>query len=216
MGTDLLDDLCTAVIEGDEAEAASAAQLALCEGIAPSDVLAAVNRAADEIGRQYECGEFFLPELLAGADAMIKAVDLVLPELERGRIGPKGIIVIGTVEGDIHDIGKRIVSGMLAGAGFRIHDLGTNVPASKFVEEAREVNANIVAASACFSTTTIRLPEIEEALCEAGIREKVIYIVGGAAVSRTMVDWAKADGYGQDAAEAVRVVSSLIEGKEHS
>jgi 5-methyltetrahydrofolate--homocysteine methyltransferase len=216
MESELLDKLFDElVVAKDVPGAADAVRACLSSGTSPQRVLEVIGEAGEELGRRYEQGEYFLPQLFAGADAMSEAVKVVLPALERGGGKLKGVIVIGTVEGDIHDIGKRIVSAMLAGAGFHVHDLGIDVSAERFVTEARALNADIVAASSCFSTTTVRLQDIADALTEAGIREDVHYVIGGAAVSRGMVGWARADGSGENAAEAVRVISSLVDGSSN-
>jgi len=211
MGTDLLENLKLAVLDGDEDIAAEAAHTALAEGIAPEAVLDAVSEGADELGQQYEAGECYLPELFAGAEAMSAAVALVLPELERASVEPKGTIVIGAVEGDVHEIGKRIVGAMLSGAGFHVHDLGADVSADLFIDKVRELRPDIVAASAYITTTSQRLPEINEALKREGLRSTVKYLIGGASVSREIMDWAGADGYGENAAEAVTVARELVE-----
>jgi methanogenic corrinoid protein MtbC1 len=123
----------------------------------------------------------------------------------------KGSVVIGTVEGDVHEIGKRIVCAMLSGAGYRVHDLGADVTAGQFVARVRELHPEIVAASAYITTTCQRLPEIDQALREAGLRQQVKYLIGGASVTDGMLAWAGADGYGENAAEAVNVVRSLVQ-----
>jgi 5-methyltetrahydrofolate--homocysteine methyltransferase len=212
MRSESLDGLFEQLVAAHDVQgAADSVQDCLDDGVSPQRVLEVIGEAGEELGRRYEEGQYFLPQLFAGADAMSAAVKVVLPALERGGGQLKGVIVIGTVEGDIHDIGKRIVSAMLSGAGFRVHDIGIDVPAERFVAEARALNADVVAASSCFSTTTVRLQDIAEALREAGLREHVHYVIGGAAVSRGMVEWASADGHGQNAAEAARVISALVD-----
>ncbi len=205
-----LEALFNAIVEGDEEAARQAAQAALSEGSTPAELLETINAASHELGRRYETGECFLPELFAGAEAMTAAVDKVIPEIERVGVELAGVVVIGSVEGDIHDIGKRLVCAMLTGAGFRVHDLGVDVPAEKFVEKVQEVQPEIVAASAYMTTTAQRLPQIAEALVEAGLRDKVKYLIGGASVGPGMVPWAHADAYASNAAEAVKVASGLV------
>lgn len=204
-------DLVQAILEGEEERAGASARRAILAGAHPQRVLEAISAAADELGRRFESGDCYLPELFAGAEAMNAAVDQILPALEKSAAEPRGTVVIGAVEGDVHEIGKRIVAAMLAGAGFRVHDLGTDVPASSFVEKVRALRPEIVAASAYITTTAQRLPEIAAALEQAGLRSQVKYLVGGAAVSRGMAAWAGADAYGENAAEAVSVARALVE-----
>jgi len=206
-----LKELRKAVIEGNEDLAAQAAGEALSNGITAEQVLNTISAAGNEIGQLFEAGDWFLPELFAGAEAMNAAVEKVVPELEKALVQPRGTIIIGTVEGDVHEIGKRIVCAMLSGAGYRVHDLGTNVTAEQFVAKVRELNPEIVAASAYITTTCQFLPKIAIALKEAGLREKVKYLIGGAAVNNGSVVWAGADGFGENAAQAVAVVHALIE-----
>lgn len=202
--------LFNAIVEGDEGAARQATQDALASGVTPAEILETINQASGELGRRYETGDCFLPELFAGAEAMTTAVDVVIPELEKAGVEMAGTVVIASVEGDIHDIGKRIVCAMLTGAGFRVYDLGVDVAAQKIVEKVREVQPEIVAASAYMTTTAQRLPEIGEALVEAGLRDKVKYLIGGASVGPSMVPWAHADAYASNAAEAVRVANGLV------
>jgi len=204
-------NLKKAVIEGDEELAALATKAALSTGITAEEILNVISEAGNEIGKMYEAGDCFLPELFAGAEAMNAAVEMVAPELESAFVQPKGTIVIGAVEGDVHEIGKRIVCAMLSGAGYRVYDLGIDVSADQFVTKVRELHPDIVAASAYITTTCQRLPAIANALREAGLRDKVKYLIGGAAVNVGMMAWAGADGFGENAAQAVTAVRYLIE-----
>jgi 5-methyltetrahydrofolate--homocysteine methyltransferase len=210
MGDPRLEALQQAVLDGDEELAADAAAQALEAALDPQAILDVLSGAADELGRRYEAGDCYLPELFAGAEAMSAAVDRLLPALESSGARPAGTVLIGTVEGDIHDIGKRIVAAMLSGAGFRVHDLGTDVRADVFAAKAQELHPDIVAASAYITTTSQMLPQISKALVEAGIRSRVMYLIGGAAVSPEMVALAGADAYGSNAAEAVTVARGLV------
>jgi methanogenic corrinoid protein MtbC1 len=210
--TDLaLKQLIEAVLEGEEDLAAQAAVDALAAGTAAEEILNTVSDGGNELGRMFETGECYLPELFAGAEAMNAAVQTVLPELEKASVQPKGTVVIGAVEGDVHEIGKQIVSAMLSGAGFRVHDLGTDVTGEQFVEKIRELQPDVVAASAYITTTCQRLPDISAALEEAGLRKKVKYLIGGASVNAGLITWAGADGFGENAAQAVTIVRSLVE-----
>ncbi len=206
-----LESLRQALLAGEEEIAADLVGQALGLGVSSPAVLDVLSGAADELGRRYEAGECYLPELFAGAEAMSAAVDRLLPALESSGARPAGTVLIGTVEGDIHDIGKRIVAAMLSGAGFRVYDLGTDVQADVFAAKVRELQPDIVAASAYITTTSQMLPHISQALAEAGLRSAVKVLIGGAAVSREMVAMAGADAYGSNAAEAVTVARKLVD-----
>jgi len=206
-----LKELIDTIIEGDEDIAAQITEEALSSGASPKEILDAVSDASDKLGQLYEDREYFLPELFAGAEAMKASVNLVLPELEKLKIEPRGVVLIGTVEGDVHEIGKNIVGAMLSGAGFRVIDLGTDVSGDQFAEKVKETHPDIVAASAYITTTSQRLPDVAAALKEAGIRKEVKYLIGGASVNNDMLEWAGADGYGENAAQAISVARSLVD-----
>jgi len=207
----VLEVLRRAVMDGNEELAAQAAGEALSTGIPAGEVLKAISETGHEIGKLFEAGDWFLPELFSGAEAMNAAVEKVIPELENASVEPKGTIVIGPVKGDVHEIGKRIVCAMLSGSGYRVHDLGIDVTAEQFVMKVRELNPDIVAASAYITTTCQYLPQIARALQEAGLRGQVKYLIGGAAVNSRLMPWAEADGFGENAAQAVSVVHALID-----
>ncbi|OGO31455.1 MAG: hypothetical protein A2136_10245 [Chloroflexi bacterium RBG_16_54_11] len=211
-----LEELNKAIMEGNEDLAAQAAGNALSLGITAEAILRTISVAGNEIGKLFEGGDWFLPELFAGAEAMNAAVGKVVPELEKAAIQPKGTIIIGTVEGDVHEIGKRIVCAMLSGSGYRVHDLGIDVTAEQFASKVRELHPDIVAASAYITTTCQYLPEIARALEAAGLRQDVKFLIGGAAVSRGLIGWAGADGFGENAAQAVDVANSLMKDLEGS
>jgi corrinoid protein of di/trimethylamine methyltransferase len=207
----LREKIIQAIQEGDDELAEQAANNALEEGLEPTRILEIVARAGDQLGERYELGEIFLPSLFSGADAMTAVVDIVVPIFEQSQTEYKGIIAIGTVEGDVHDLGKRIVKAMLVGAGFKVHDLGIDVPATTFIEKARGLNADIIAASAILTTTAKRLPEIGELLEKEGLKDQIKFMIGGASISRDMLDWAGADEYGETAFQAVVIARKLIE-----
>jgi trimethylamine corrinoid protein len=182
------------------------------------DLLLAIEACAEglrEIGDQFEAGSMFLPELIKSGKLMKDVTGILGPEmLKKGnRQEPLGKVVIGTVPGDVHDIGKDIVATMLFVQGFEVYDLGKDVPIKQFVEKAKEVSADIVAASALLSSTMPALKELVNALVEAGSRDKIKILVGGAPVTP---EWAKkigADGTGENAVEAVKIAKELIGGK---
>ena len=201
----LIKEAIVSVIDGDEDAAATIANKVIDRGLSPIEI---INEGFAEgmikVGDLFAKEEYALPEVLLSADAMQKAIDLLAPHIPKQEVEKKlGIVVIGTVQGDLHDIGKRIVATMLEVYGFEVHDLGRDVPIGKFIEKAKEVNADIVAASALMTTTMVGQKVLEEALREAGIREKVKLMVGGAAVSQDWADQIGADGYAEEVTEAV-------------
>ncbi len=207
----LLKDMEEAVIRGDGDAAADLARKALEGGMN-------VNRMLDEgfvkgierVGRLWEDGEYFLPELVRGAEAMKAALTVIEPAiLESGENrDPLGTAVIGTIEGDIHDIGKTLVSAMLTAYGFDVMDLGADVPVTKFVDAAKEVGADLVCMSALLTTTMVGQKKVIDLLKQRGLPAKVI--VGGAPVSQQWADEIGADGYGESAVAAVEVAKRLV------
>lgn len=206
----VLAKLRAAIDDGDREAAAEAARRALDEGLAVNSILEALRTGLDEVGEKYRKGEYFLPELVLGGKAAEVALAELVPRMPTGGSSFTGTVVLGTVEGDIHDLGKTIVFAMLSGAGFKVHDIGIDAPASRFVEKAIEVRADIVAASALLTTTVPRLKDIEDALAKAGIRGKVKTMAGGAAVTEKYAKMIGVDGYGRDAYEAVKIAEALM------
>lgn len=200
-----------AIIKGDANTAGSTTEKAIADGTDPEDL---INNymipAMDEVGRRYEEGEYYLPELLISARAMKAALELIRPLLAAKGAEPAGRVVIGTVAGDLHDIGKNLVASMLEGGGFEVVDLGADVSADKFVETAKERNAHIVALSALLSTTMPGMQQVIKELDDAGTRENVKVIVGGAPLTQGFADEIGADGYASNARAAVTLVRELI------
>jgi corrinoid protein of di/trimethylamine methyltransferase len=205
--------MAQSVIDGDPEEAERLAKQALQEGINP---LEAINKGyvlgVNHVGEQFGCGEMYLPDLVLAGEAMKAAVGVLEPEMARLGVERQvlGTVVIGTVEGDIHDIGKTLVATMLSGSGFRVYDLGVNVPVKRFIEKAQEVKADIVAMSALLTTTMVKQRAVIEELQKAGLRSGLKVMVGGAPVTR---DWAAeigADGTSEDAISAVNVAKKLV------
>ena len=163
-----------------------------------------------EVGSLFEEGEYFVPELLMASRAMQGGMELLKPLIIAEKIQPVGKIVIGTVKGDLHDIGKNLVSIMLQGAGFEVFDLGSDVSEENFVEAAKSSNAELIGLSALLTTTMSVMPSIIDAFIKAGIREKVKIIVGGAPVSQDFAEQIGADGFASDASQAVNVARRLI------
>ena len=202
----LIKEAILSVIDGDEDAASTVANKVIAEGLSPIEVINEGFAAGMiKVGDLFAKEAYALPEVLLSADAMQKAIDLLAPHIPKQEMEDKlGIVVIGTVQGDIHDIGKRIVATMLEVYGFEVHDLGRDVPIENFIEKTKEVNADIVAASALMTTTMVGQKLLEEALQEAGIREKVKLMVGGAAVTQDWADQIGADGYAEEVTEAVQ------------
>jgi trimethylamine corrinoid protein len=210
MTDDLLHGLKQAVLDGDEETAAALARRALEAGTA---ALAAIEDGLApgirEAGRLFEEGEYFLPELVTAAQAMKAAMSVLEPALAReGGARSLGQVVIGTVEGDIHDIGKTLVATMLSAAGFKVADEGAGVPVARFVARARDLDADLVCASALLTTTMPRQRDLVSALRAAGLRARVM--VGGAPVTRSWAESIGADGFADNAAAAVTEARALV------
>jgi len=166
--------------------------------------------AMSEAGKLFEEGEYFVPELLVAARAMQGGMELLKPLLVAEDVEPVGKVVIGTVKGDLHDIGKNLVGMMLEGAGFEVIDLGTDVDAEKFVEAVKTNNAQMVGMSALLTTTMSNMPSTIEALKQAGLRESVKVMIGGAPVTESFAQQIGADGYAPDASQAAKLALSYV------
>lgn len=207
-----LETVHNAVRDGDDATAATATQAALENGIPANAILnEACLPAMTEVGRLYEIGESYVPEMLIAARAMQRALDILEPLLGADGLGAEGKVVIGTVAGDLHDIGKNLVAMMLGGAGFEVVDLGTNVAPTGYVEAVREHEPDIVGLSALLTTTMAAIEDTIAALSAAGLRETVKVIVGGAPITQGLADKIGADGYAPDAASAARTAKAMLE-----
>jgi len=193
-----------AVLSGDAKAANAITQQALAEGIDP---LKLVNDymipAMDEVGRRFECNEYFVPELLISARAMKAALDIIRPLLNARGDQPIARVAIGTVKGDLHDIGKNLVASLLEGGGFEVLDLGVNVAPEKFIAAVKEKNSTIIAMSALLTTTMPAMKTTIDALKQAGIRDQVKVLIGGAPITQQYADEIGADGYSENAVGAV-------------
>ncbi len=211
--SEILRQLQQAVIVGEPDQARELAAQALEAGVVPLIVIeGALNPGMQVVGDRYERGEYFIPDLVMAAEAMKAAMKMCEPALmarQEQRQVP-GTVVIGTVEGDIHEIGKSLVATMLSAAGFQVHDLGVDVPASQFVEQVQETGANVVGLSALLTTTMRNQEAVIEALKEAGLREQVKVIIGGASAGPEWAQTIGADAYAENANEAVGVVKQLL------
>jgi 5-methyltetrahydrofolate--homocysteine methyltransferase len=201
--------LQSAVIEGDVEGATRESRRAIAADADPKDIL---NRGLipgmEEVGRRYEEGSYFLPEMLAAAQAMKVGLAELRPLLAEQDVEPIGRVALGTVQGDIHDIGKNLVGIMLEGAGFEIVDLGADVPPEAFVDAASDVQA--IGLSALLTTTMPAMEQVIEVLKKAGVRDEVKVVVGGAPVTDAFAERIGADGYSPDASSAVRTVKGLL------
>ena len=206
-----LRQLYDSIITGDAKAASAIAAQALAGGIEP---LRLVNEclvpAMDEVGRRFECSEYFVPELMLSARAMKAALELVRPLLAARGAEPTGRVVIGTVKGDLHDIGKNLVAALLEGGGFEVTDLGVNVAPEKFLSAVKERNADIVAMSALLTTTMLAMKATIDAFQQAGLRETVKILVGGAPVTQRFADEIGADGYSDKAVGAVALAKRAV------
>ena len=203
--------LADAVIRGDQNEAVNLTKQAIEEGVSPDAILnEGLIAGMSVVGEKFKNNEYYVPEVLIAARAMKSAMELLRPLLAESGVEPKGTVVIGTVRGDLHDIGKNLVAMMLEGGGFRVVDLGVDVPPEKFVEAAQENDAQIVGLSALLTTTMPAMKDTIEAFEQAGARDKVRVIIGGAPVTQDYADEIGADGYAPDAAAAVDKVNELL------
>lgn len=214
---DLLKEQRRAVLEGDKNAACASARAAV---ETKADLLECIEKGFGagirEVGELWEAGEYFLPELVQGAEAMKAAMEIIQPALKARQQSRKseGTVVIGTVQGDIHDIGKTLVGTFLEANGFRVIDLGKDVPLERFVETAKQESADIICLSALLTTTMTGQGKIVEMLTEKGIRENHAVVVGGAPVTRAYARSIGADGYGANAVDALNEASRIVKGGE--
>ena len=210
LGVDAYDALRAAVIGGDDLTARAATEELLGAGHdAQALIRGALTPAMDEVGRRFEAGEFFLPEVLVAARAMKAAQELIQPILAQSKTPPRGRVVLGTVAGDLHDIGKNLVAAMLGGAGFEITDLGADVSPDRFVAAVGAARPQIVGLSALLTTTMPAMQQIIEALEEQNLRADVKVMVGGAPLTGVFATEIGADGYAPTAAAAVHLAREL-------
>jgi 5-methyltetrahydrofolate--homocysteine methyltransferase len=209
--TELIQEIFNGIVDGQAPLVTQKVAQALESGVDPGAILnQGMIAAMAEVGKRFEDGEFYVPEMLIAARAMQAGLALLKPHLGQSDLKSSGKVVIGTVKGDLHDIGKNLVAMMLEGAGFEIVDLGTDVPAEKFVAAAREHQADLVAMSALLTTTMPNMKVTIDALQAAGLRQQVKVLVGGAPVTDNFVRQIGADGYAPDASRAVAVAKSLL------
>ncbi len=203
-------ELYDAILTGNAKKAEEVTKAALEANVDPSELLGKyMIPAMDEVGKRFECNEYFVPELLIAARAMKTALQLLTPKLAASGAKAKGRVVIGTVQGDLHDIGKNLVASMLEGGGFEVVDLGVDVPPQKFIEAAKEKEGTIIAMSALLTTTMTQMKTVIKSLVEGGLRDKVRVMIGGAPITQQYADEIGADGYGDNASSAVALARKL-------
>ncbi len=203
-----LEGIAEALIKGDRDTVVQLVQAAVDEGVDPQKILdEGLVAGMDVVGRKFKNNEFYVPEVLIAARAMHAGMDILDPVLSESGAQPTGTVVIGTVKGDLHDIGKNLVGMMLTGGGFKVVDAGIDVPPEKFVELCKENNANILGLSALLTTTMPQMASVIEAVKEAGLDVKVM--IGGAPVTQEYAEEIGADGYAPDAASAVDVARAM-------
>ncbi|ATW28140.1 corrinoid protein [Candidatus Formimonas warabiya] len=212
---EILKDLAEAVVDGDEEKVAEVTNLAVAQGIEPLEIInGGLTRGIEIVGQNFAAGKFYLPDLLLGAKSMEAGIKILEPLLAGKNRDFLGKVLMGTVEGDLHEIGKNIVIMMLKTSGFEVLDLGIDVPAKKFIEKIKEQRPDIVGISALLTTTVARQKEIIELLEEEGLRKSVKVMIGGAPINQAWADKIGADGYAEDATVAVEVAKKLM-GKTH-
>jgi corrinoid protein of di/trimethylamine methyltransferase len=213
MNQEVINQLINAVIEGEPDQVVELTRQALAAGIEPMIIIdQGLIPGMDVVGEKFSSGEYFLPNLIISANSMQEAMKLLEPELHARQQERKsaGKVVIGTVHGDIHEIGKSLVATMLSANGFQVYDLGVDVPVNKFIEKLLETEADLLGLSALLTTTMVVQREIIQALKQTGLREHVKVMVGGAPVTRSWAEEIGADGYAEDAIGAVAVAKKLV------
>ena len=213
MSEELLAKISTSIIEGEPDETVALTEQALAAGLEPMKIVdEGLVPGMNVVGAKFQCGEYFLPHLIIAANGMQLALKVLEPELNAREqaVETKGTLVIGSVAGDIHEIGKSLVATIFSANGFQVYDLGVDVPTETFVAKVQETGADLLGLSALLTTTMTVQREIIEALEEAGIRDQVKVILGGAPVSQEWTDTIGADGYAEDAVGAVELAKGLL------
>lgn len=210
MSEQLLQALKENLVNGNIDEVSNNVKELVENGVDSKKILDEMISAMNIVGEKFSKNEYFLPDLILSGNAMRAGLDVILPNLKATGASFKGKVILGSVQGDVHDVGKSIVHSTLVGAGYEVIDLGVDVAPEVFAQKAIEHGVDVVGASAYMTTTTAMLPKVNEALKEAGIRDKVKFVIGGAATSEAYVEWAGADGWGETAWDAVETINNLL------
>lgn len=206
-----LKELYDAILTGNAKKAEAVTKAAIEAKVDPNELVGKfMIPAMDEVGKRFECNEYFVPELLIAARAMKTALELITPHLLKAGIKRAGRVVIGTVQGDLHDIGKNLVASMLEGGGFEVVDLGVDVAPEKFIDAAKGQDGTIVALSALLTTTMTMMKTVIQALEKAGLRQKTKVMIGGAPITQQFASEIGADGYSDNASSAVALARKLV------
>jgi corrinoid protein of di/trimethylamine methyltransferase len=207
----LLDALKVAIIALDEGEAVAAAEKVVATGIDPQLALRyAIADAAVVVGEKFDSGEYFLPQLVISGDLMDVVTKILEKNIPKANLQKKKIIIIGTVQADVHSVGKNLVSTMLKAGGFQVVDLGVDVPSATFIEKAKDMNADMIALSSLLTTTMPYQREVIDDLASMGLRDRFKVLIGGGPVTKEYAAKIGADGYGRDAIDAVEVAKNLL------
>jgi corrinoid protein of di/trimethylamine methyltransferase len=213
MTEDLFQKMSQSILDGDSDAAVALAKLAIDTGVDPLEAITkGFVLGVNQVGENFSSGQAFLPELVMAGEAMKAAIATLEPEMTRRGTARQvyGKVVLATVEGDIHEIGKTLVGTMLSASGFQVYDLGVDVSSAKIIEKVKEVDADLVGLSALLTTTMVKQKEVIEELDKLGLRKKVKVMVGGAPVTRDWVQKIEADGYSEDAIGAVGLAKQLV------
>ena len=213
MTEELFQKMSQSILDGDSDGAVALAKQAIQAGIDPLDAITkGFVLGVNQVGESFACGQAFLPELVMAGEAMKAAVATLEPEMQKRGTTRQvlGKVVLATVEGDIHEIGKTLVGTMLSASGFQVYDLGVDVPSAKIIEKIKEVDADLVGLSALLTTTMVKQKEVIDELDKLGLRKRVKVMVGGAPVTRDWVQKIEADGYSEDAIGAVGLAKQLV------
>lgn len=209
--SEVLSNLSTAVIEGNVDVMVGLTQTALDEGLSAKEILdKGLMPGMDHVGAEFKAGNMFVPEVLRSARAMQNAMDILKPLLAEAGVDMVGKILLGTVKGDLHDIGKNLVGMMCEGAGFEVHDIGKDIGPDDFVNAVKEIGPDIVGMSALLTTTMRAMESTIKALEEAGVRDQIKIMIGGAPVTQDFADQIGADGYASNAAAAAELAKQLV------
>ena len=206
----MTENIAALLAELKEDEALSEVRSLLDSGADPLSLVEGLREGMSEVGRRFDEKEYFLSELIMSAEIFKEAIALIEPHLQAGASQTKGTVIIGTVKGDIHDIGKNIVATLLRCEGYDVHDLGVDVPPASFIDELKETGASLLALSGLLTLAFDSMKETVETLAEAGLRDKVKVIIGGGPVNEKVVEYSGADAFGVNAAQAVKLANEYL------